>query len=155
MGLGHLQTDPLGFQFCNITTWSFFIGEIDLSKYIFLSILLIKFVTCITLRFIIMNFFYYKVVICNTRDKFLLAQSTKNILRGVNFTNLNTQGGYIVKSKPQRVCLRLIEILGSDYIIWPFIFIVLPCSWYQVSQYWCRAQLVIQLQSGWLCRTKI
>ena len=51
-----------------------------------------------------MNFFYYKVVICNARDKFLLAQSTKNILRGVNFTNLKTPSGYIAKSKSQGVC---------------------------------------------------
>ena len=55
-GLDHLQTDPLGFQFCNITILGFLIGEIDLSKYIFLSILLTKFVTCIALEFIIMNF---------------------------------------------------------------------------------------------------
>ena len=36
-----------------------------------------------------------------TRDKFLLAKSTKNIVRGVNFTNLKTPSGYIAKPKPQ------------------------------------------------------
>ena len=46
------------------------------------------------------EFFYYKVVICNAHDKFLLVKSAKNILRGVNFTNLKTYGGYITKSKP-------------------------------------------------------
>ena len=35
----------------------------------------------------------------------LLAKLTKNILRGINFTNLKTSGGYIAKSKPRRsVC---------------------------------------------------
>jgi hypothetical protein len=37
----------------------------------------------------------------------LLAKLTKNILRGVNFTNLKTPCGYIVKSKSQGVCLQL------------------------------------------------
>ena len=46
------------------------------------------------------EFFYHKVVICNARDKFLLAKSTKNVLRGINFTNLKTSGGYIAKLKP-------------------------------------------------------
>ena len=31
-GLCHLQTNLLGFQFCNITIWDFLIDEIDLSK---------------------------------------------------------------------------------------------------------------------------
>ena len=47
------------------------------------------------------EFFYYKVVIYNAPDKFLLAKLTKNVLRGVNFTNLKTSSGYIAKSKPQ------------------------------------------------------
>ena len=90
---------------CKLTPWGFLIGEIDPSKYIFLSILLTKFVTYIALGFIIMNFFYYKVVICNVCGKCFLAKSTKNVLRGVNFTNLKTPGDYIAKSKSQWVCL--------------------------------------------------
>jgi hypothetical protein len=43
----------------------------------------------------------------------------KNILRGVNFTNLKTSGGYIVKSKLQGVCLQLSQTQGGDYAIWP------------------------------------
>ena len=39
----------------------------------------------------------------------------KNILRGVNFTNLKTPGGYIAKSKPQGVCLQLSQTPGDDY----------------------------------------
>ena len=35
----------------------------------------------------------------NVRDKFLLAKMTKNELKWVNFINLKTSGGYIVKSK--------------------------------------------------------
>jgi hypothetical protein len=50
----------------------------------------------------------------------LLAKLTKNILRGVNFTNLKTPGGYIAKSKPQGICLQLSQIPGGDYAIWPF-----------------------------------
>jgi hypothetical protein len=53
------------------------------------------------------EFFYYKVVTCNTRDKFLLTKSTKNVLRGINLTNLKISSGYIIKSKPQEVCLQL------------------------------------------------
>jgi hypothetical protein len=49
----------------------------------------------------------------------LLAKVTKNILRGVNFTNLKTSGGYIAKSKPQGVYLQLSQTLGGDYAIWP------------------------------------
>jgi hypothetical protein len=49
----------------------------------------------------------------------LLAKLTKNILRGVNFTNLKTPGGYIAKSKPQGVCLQLSQTPGGDYAIWP------------------------------------
>jgi hypothetical protein len=49
----------------------------------------------------------------------LLAKLTKNILRGVNFTNLKTLGGYITKSKPQGVCLQLSQTPGGDYAIWP------------------------------------
>ena len=64
-----------------------------------------------------MNFFYYKVVTCNARDKFLLAKSTKNVLREVNFTNLKTPGGYIAKSKPQGVCLQLTQTPWSNYVI--------------------------------------
>jgi hypothetical protein len=87
--------------------------------YIFLSILLTKFVTCIALGFIIMNF-YYKVVTCNSHDKFLLAKSTKkNVLRGVNSTNLKTSSGYIAKSKSQGICLQLTQTPGNDYVIWP------------------------------------
>ena len=61
------------------------------------------------------------MVTCNTLDKFLLAKLTKKILKGVNFTNLKTLGGYIAKSKPQRVCLQLNQTLGGDYVIWPFV----------------------------------
>ena len=60
------------------------------------------------------------MVTCNARDKFLLAKLTKKVLRMVNFTNLKTSSGYITKSKPQGVCLQLIQILGVDYVIWPF-----------------------------------
>jgi hypothetical protein len=49
----------------------------------------------------------------------LLAKLTKNILRGVNFTNLKTPGGYIAKLKPQGVCLQLSQTPGDDYAIWP------------------------------------
>ena len=49
----------------------------------------------------------------------MLAKLTKNILRGVNFTNLKTSGGYIAKSKPQGVCLQLSQTLGGDFAIWP------------------------------------
>ena len=45
----------------------------------------------------------------------LLAKLTKNIFRGVNFTNLKTLGGYITKSKPQRVCLQLNQIPENNY----------------------------------------
>ena len=48
-----------------------------------------------------MNFFYYNVFTCNAHDKFLLTKSTKNIFRGVNFTNLKNQDSYIAKSKPR------------------------------------------------------
>jgi hypothetical protein len=48
----------------------------------------------------------------------LLAKLTKNILRGVNFTNLKTTGGYIAKLKPQGVCLQLSQTPGGDYAIW-------------------------------------
>ena len=47
------------------------------------------------------EFFYYKVVTCNARDKLLLAKSTKNVFREINFINLKTSGGYIAKLKPQ------------------------------------------------------
>jgi hypothetical protein len=60
------------------------------------------------------EFFYYKVVI-----QILLAKLIKNILRGVNFTNLKTSSGYIVKSKPQGVCLQLNQTPRSDYAICP------------------------------------
>ena len=43
----------------------------------------------------------------------------KNILRGVNFINLKTPGGYIAKSKLQGVCLQLSQTPGGDYVIWP------------------------------------
>jgi hypothetical protein len=39
----------------------------------------------------------------------------KNILRGVNFTNLKTPCGYIAKSKPQGVCLQLSQTLEGDH----------------------------------------
>jgi hypothetical protein len=61
------------------------------------------------------------VVTCNACDKFLLAKSTKNVLGGVNFTNLKTPGGYIAKSKLQGICLQLTQTLGGDYVIWPLI----------------------------------
>ena len=63
------------------------------------------------------EFFYYKVVTCNARDKFLLAKLTKKILRMVNFTNLKTPGDYITKSKPQGVCLQLSQTPGGDFAI--------------------------------------
>ena len=37
---------------------------------------------------------------------------TKNVLKGVNFTNLKTLGGYIAKSKSQGVCLQLSQTQG-------------------------------------------
>jgi hypothetical protein len=49
----------------------------------------------------------------------LLAKLAKNILKGVNFTNLKTLSGYIAKSKPQGVCLQLSQTPGDDYAIWP------------------------------------
>ena len=48
----------------------------------------------------------------------LLAKLTKNVLRGINFTNLKTPSGYIAKSKPQGVCLELNQTPGGDYVIW-------------------------------------
>ena len=45
----------------------------------------------------------------------LLAKLIKNILRGVNFTNFKTSGGYIVKSKPQEICLQLDQIPWGNY----------------------------------------
>jgi hypothetical protein len=45
----------------------------------------------------------------------LLAKLKKKILKGVNFTNLKTPGGYIAKSKPHGVCLQLSQIPGDDY----------------------------------------
>jgi hypothetical protein len=62
------------------------------------------------------------VVTCNARDKFLLAKSTKNVLRRINFINLKISGGYIAKSKPQEVCLQLTQTSGSDYVICPFLY---------------------------------
>jgi hypothetical protein len=52
----------------------------------------------------------------------LLAKLAKNILRGVNFTNLKTPGGYIAKSKLQEVCLQLSQTPGGDYAIWPYFY---------------------------------
>ena len=57
------------------------------------------------------------MVTCNTRDKILQAKLTKKVFKWVNFTNLKIPGGYIVKSKPQRVCLQLNQTLESDYVI--------------------------------------
>ena len=62
------------------------------------------------------------MVTCNARDKFLLAKSTKKVLRKVNSINLKTPSGYIAKSKPQGVCLQLGQTLGGDYAIWRNIF---------------------------------
>ena len=53
------------------------------------------------------------MVICNARNKFLLAKSTKNILRGVNFTNLKTLGNYITKSKPHRSIYNLPKLYDN------------------------------------------
>ena len=39
------------------------------------------------------------------------------ILRGINFTNLKTSGGYIAKLKPQGISLQMTKILGGDYAI--------------------------------------
>ena len=58
------------------------------------------------------------MVTCNAHEKFLLAKSTKNVLRRVNFTNLIISGGYIAKSKPQETYLQLTQIPEGDYIIW-------------------------------------
>jgi hypothetical protein len=56
------------------------------------------------------EFFYYKVVTCNARDKFLLTKSTKNVFRWVNFTNLKTSVDYIAKSKPYKfICNYLTQ----------------------------------------------
>ena len=53
------------------------------------------------------------MVTFNVRDKFLLVKSTKkNVLKGVNFINLKTSGGYIAKSKSQGVCLQLSQTQG-------------------------------------------
>ena len=41
-----------------------------------------------------------------------VSKIAKNILRGINFTNLKTPGGYITKSKPQGVCLQLSQTPG-------------------------------------------
>jgi hypothetical protein len=46
----------------------------------------------------------------------------KKVFRMVNFTNLKTSGSYIVKSKPQGVCLQLSQTPGGDYVIWPIHF---------------------------------
>jgi hypothetical protein len=70
------------------------------------------------------EFFYYKVVTCNARDKFLLAKSAKKILRMVNFTNLKTPGGYIAKSKSQGVCLQLRQ---TPWVIMQFSHIIIFC----------------------------
>ena len=51
----------------------------------------------------------------------MLVKLTKNILRGVNFTNLKTSCSYIAKSKPQGVCLQLSQTPGGDYAIWPYL----------------------------------
>ena len=59
------------------------------------------------------------MVTCNIRDKFLLAKSTKKLLKRVNFTNLKTPGDYIAKSKSQGVCLQLSQTPKDDYVIWP------------------------------------
>jgi hypothetical protein len=64
----------------------------------------------------------------------LLAKLTKNILRGVNFTNLKISGGYIAKSKPQGVCLQLSQTLGGDYAIWPIKYPQLGAK-YQLKNY--------------------
>ena len=47
----------------------------------------------------------------------------KKILKGVNFTNLKTSGGYIAKSKPQGACLQLSQTLRGDYAFYPNIFL--------------------------------
>ena len=44
-----------------------------------------------------------------------VSKITKKILRGVNFTNLKTSGGYIAKSKLQEACLQLSQSLRGDY----------------------------------------
>ena len=67
------------------------------------------------------------MVTCNARDKFLLAKSTKKVFRKVNFTNLKTPGGYIIKSKFQEVCLQLSQILGVIMQIWLWI---IEWGWY-------------------------
>jgi hypothetical protein len=43
---------------------------------------------------------------------------TKNIFRGVNFTNLKTPDGYIAKSKPLEFVYNQAKPMG-DYAIWP------------------------------------
>jgi hypothetical protein len=47
----------------------------------------------------------------------VLAKLTKNVLIGVNFTNLKTLGGYIAKLKTQGISLQMTQILGGDYAI--------------------------------------
>ncbi len=90
---------------CKLTPWGFLIGEIDPSKYFFFVNFANK-ICHIHCTWVYNNeFFYYKVVICNVCGKFFLAKSTKNVLRGVNFTNLKTLGDYIAKSKSQWVYL--------------------------------------------------
>jgi hypothetical protein len=75
------------------------------------------------------------VIICNARDKFLLAKSTKKVLRRVNFTNLKTPDGYIAKSKPQGVCLQLSQTPGGDYVIWPLFFFKLKIKFYHSKEH--------------------
>jgi hypothetical protein len=69
------------------------------------------------------EFFYYKVVICNARDKFLLAKSIrKNLLRGVNFTNLKTLV-IILQNQNFKGLFAIDPNPRSDYVILPKFFI--------------------------------
>ena len=65
------------------------------------------------------KFFIIKLLHIMHMTNFVSKKLTKNILRGVNFTNLKTLSGYIAKSKPQGVCLQLSQTSGGDYVIWP------------------------------------
>jgi hypothetical protein len=74
------------------------------------------------------KFFIIKWSHAKHMTNFVSKIDKKNILRGVNFTNFKTPGDYIVKSKPQGVCLQLSQTLGGDYAIWPLFYKVMFSS---------------------------
>ena len=71
---------------------------------------------------------------------------TKNILRGVNFTNLKTSGGYIVKSKPQGVCLQLSQTLCI--LAFFFLSYEIFCRLYKISKFCGLKPLICWLYFG-------